>query len=73
MPWKRIEKVYEIPKAKSKEALLKKDKQRASHYNYYSSNKWGDAKAYDFCINSSLLGIDQTVELIKQVIEEKEK
>jgi len=70
---KRIEKVYEIPKAKSKEALLKKDKQRASYYNYYSSNKWGDAKAYDFCINSSLLGIDQTVELIKQVIEEKEK
>ncbi len=69
---KRIEDVYEIPSDKSKEALIKTDKQRSSYYNYYSSNKWGDAKSYDLCLDSSYLGIDGSVDLIKQVIKMKE-
>ncbi len=51
---------------------MKKDKQRSSYYNYYSSNKWGDAKSYDLCLNSSYLGIDGSVEMIKKVIDMKE-
>lgn len=69
---KRIEDVYEIPSDKSKEALIKTDKQRSSYYNYYSSNKWGDAKSYDLCLDSSYLGIGGSVDLIKQVIKMKE-
>ena len=51
---------------------MKKDKQRSSYYNYYSSNKWGDAKSYDLCLNSSYLGIDGSVDLIKKIIAMKE-
>ena len=69
---KRIENEYGIPNGKSKEMLMKKDKQRSSYYNYYSSNKWGDAKSYDLCLNSSYLGIDGSVDLIKKVIAMKE-
>ena len=69
---KRIETEYGIVKEKSKEVLMKKDKQRSSYYNYYSSNKWGDAKSYDLCLNSSYLGIDGSVEMIKKVIDMKE-
>ncbi|GFO85172.1 MULTISPECIES: cytidylate kinase-like family protein [Anaerostipes] len=69
---KRIEDVYEVPSDKSKEVLIKKDKQRSSYYNYYSSNKWGDAKSYDLCLDSSYLGIEGSVDLIKQVIKMKE-
>ena len=69
---KRIENEYGIPSGKSKEMLMKKDKQRSSYYNYYSSNKWGDAKSYDLCLNSSFLGIDGSVEMIKKVIDMKE-
>ena len=54
---KRIENEYGIPNGKSKEMLMKKDKQRSSYYNYYSSNKWGDAKSYDLCLNLSLIHI----------------
>ena len=32
--------------------------------NYYSSKKWGDSRSYDFCIDSSVLGIDKTVDMI---------
>ena len=33
-----------------------------------STKDWGDAKSYDLCIDSSLLGIDGTVELLKDLI-----
>ncbi len=58
---------------KARELMLRKDKQRASYYNYYSSKKWGRAETYDLCINSSKLGIDGTVKLITQYIEDFEK
>ena len=52
--------------------IKKTDKSRASYYNYYSAKDWGDAKSYDLCIDSSLLGIDGTVELLKDLIRIKD-
>lgn len=69
---KRIMEKYNLSEAKAKDMINKKDKQRQSYYNYYSSKKWGRADSYDLCINSSLLGIEGTVKLIIQVIEDFE-
>lgn len=60
-----------VSEAKAKDIISKNDKQRASYYNYYTSKKWGDAKGYDLCLNSALLGVDGCVELIKRMIEIK--
>ena len=49
--------------------INKTDKKRANYYNYYSSKKWGDARSYDFCLDSSILGIDKTVDMINRVSE----
>lgn len=68
----RIVKEYDVPADKAKDVMVKKDKQRSSYYNYYTSKKWGDLKSYDLVINSSLFGIDGTVELIQKAIEAKE-
>ncbi len=57
----------------AREMMNKKDKQRQSYYNYYSSKKWGRADSYDLCINSSKLGIDGTVKFIIQYIEDYEQ
>jgi cytidylate kinase len=57
---------------KAREMMIKKDKQRQSYYNYYSSKKWGRADSYDLCINSSILGIEGTVKLIIQYVEDYE-
>ena len=65
----RIMEKYNLPSVKAKEMCNKKDKQRQSYYNYYSSKKWGRADSYDLCINSSVLGIEGTVKLIVQYIE----
>ncbi len=57
----------------ARDMIIKKDKQRQSYYNYYSSKKWGRADTYDLCINSGVLGVDGTVKLIIQYIEDFEK
>ena len=69
----RIMTKYDLNEAKAKEMIQKKDKQRSSYYNYYTSKKWGHADSYDLSIDSGLLGIDGTVELIIQFIDHLEK
>lgn len=64
---------YELSESKAKDMMNKKDKQRQSYYNYYSSKKWGRADSYDLTINSAKLGVDGTVKLIAQYIEDFEK
>ena len=70
---KHIMDIYNLSEDKAKDMMDKKDKQRQSYYNYYSSKKWGRADSYDFCINSSKLGVDGTVNLIVQYVEDFEK
>lgn len=70
---KHVMKKFNLSEAKAKDMMIKKDKQRQSYYNYYSSKKWGRADSYDLCINSSVLGEEGTVKLIVQYIEDFEK
>lgn len=70
---KRIMERYNLSESKAKDMIIKKDKQRQSYYNYYSSKKWGRADSYDLCINSSVLGETGTVKLITQYVEDFEK
>lgn len=55
---------YNVDDAKAKDIMVKTDKKRSSYYNYYSSKKWGDARSYDMCLNSSVVGVDGAVEAI---------
>lgn len=43
--------------------LAKHDRARASYYNYYTENRWGEAKNYDLCLNAAL-GREACAELI---------
>ena len=65
---KRIMEKYNLDANKAKDMINKKDKQRQSYYNYYSSKKWGRADTYDLCVNSSLLGIEGTKDIIINAI-----
>ena len=70
---KRIMERYQLPQGKARDMIIKKDKQRQSYYNYYSSKKWGRADSYDLCVNSSILEVEGTVKLIVQYVEDFEK
>ncbi|MFR8002011.1 MAG: AAA family ATPase [Hydrogeniiclostridium sp.] len=70
---KRIVEEYGDPAAKADDLLQKKDKQRANYYNFYSNKKWADMNNYDLVVNSSLFGIDGSVDVIKAALEIAEK
>lgn len=59
---KRILERYDIEKNKVEDFIKKTDKRRASYYNYYTDMKWGEARNFDLCINTSRTGIDGAVE-----------
>ncbi|MCM1539176.1 MAG: cytidylate kinase-like family protein [bacterium] len=70
---KNIMESHQLTAAKAKDMMVKKDKQRQSYYNYYSSKKWGRADSYDLTLNSAKLGIKGSVELLIRYIEEFER
>ncbi len=70
---KRIMEKYDLTEQKARDMMLKKDKQRQSYYNYYSSKKWGRADSYDLCLNSSKFGIEGSIRLIIQAVEDFER
>ena len=47
------------------------DKRRADFYNFYSSGTWGAADTYHLCINTSVLGIDESTDFIARFAEKK--
>lgn len=68
---KRVMDNYHITETKAVTLMEKIDKKRAEFYNYYSLRTWGAAKTYHLCINSSMLGVEGTVELINDFADKK--
>lgn len=64
--------IFDLTDAKAKDMIRKTDKQRSSYYNYYTNKRWGDANSYQFCLDSSKLGIEGTVDAILKLIEIKD-
>lgn len=42
----------------------KTNKVRAAFYNFYTDKRWGAASSYDLCVDSSLLPLDDTADLV---------
>lgn len=56
-----------------RQQVLRTDKRRAAYYEYYSSKKWGAVDSYHFCLDSSVFGQEETVELIETLVKMKER
>lgn len=52
----------------AKKAIASHDMKRKMYHNNFADTKWGDSRSYDLCINSSKLGLDQTVDFLKDYI-----
>ena len=60
----RAKKVYEKDASNIEDFVKKQDKKRASFYNYFSQNKWGDSRHYHLAISSEY-GVDFAVQVLK--------
>ncbi|MBR6296900.1 MAG: cytidylate kinase-like family protein [Treponema sp.] len=43
------------------------DKRRANHYNMFTERTWGKRDHYDILVNSSLLGVEKTAEILAEI------
>lgn len=67
----RIARIMEYEKVSEKEAekLMKQvDKMRKGYYNFFTDRKWMDPNTKDLIINSSVMGIDGTVDILKYIV-----
>lgn len=68
---RRISERHKVPDSKAREIIEKTDKSRSGYYNYFSGKVWGAAQSYDLCVNSSFLGIEETVSFIHGFAEKR--
>lgn len=51
--------------------VQKQDKGREDYYNFFTFTRWGNAANYDLCIDSSILGIEGTADLVIDFLKKK--
>ena len=61
---KRVAERQNLTEDKAREVVEKQDKKREEYYNYYTFGNWGVASNYDLCIDSSILGLEGTADMI---------
>lgn len=57
-----------LDEKKALKLMHKKDKERAAYYNYYTNQTWGGRESYDLLVDSSKLGIENTIKFIKDYL-----
>jgi cytidylate kinase len=62
---KRMMQRFAVDEKEAARLLRNGDSNREAYYNFYASSRWGEAKTYDLCINSSFLGIEKTIDFIE--------
>lgn len=45
------------------------DKERSAYYRYYTGHNWDNARNYDLCLNSSELGYEKCVQIMKDYLQ----
>lgn len=67
----RAVKYYGLDEKNALKEINKINKAREKHYNHYTGAEWKDLEHYDFTINVDKFGIEKTVEIIEEMINEK--
>ena len=61
---------YNITKAEAEKKIEKVDDQRSEYHDFYCETNWGDSRAYDICVNSSILGTERTAQYLLEYVKE---
>ena len=70
----RIMKLYDKSEKEARNLIHEHDKYRKEYHNsHFPGKKWGDSRNYEVCINSSKLGIDETVKFLASYIDARRK
>lgn len=72
----RIQRIMErnrMCREDARAAVEKVDQQRKTYYEHHTGRLWGGEKEYDLTIDSSVLGIEKTVQKLVEVVRRKQE
>ena len=64
----RIQKLYALTEESAEKMIERSDKDRAAYCKAFTGKEWADSRNYDISIDTSKLGIENTVEFILNYI-----
>lgn len=67
----RIMRLYDKNEVMAERLMREKDTERKLYHNSFCEGKWGDSRNYNISINSSVLGIEETVNVLIDFIDKK--
>ncbi len=65
---KRVCDVHGVDEEEAKKLIAKTDKRRMNYYNFYTGRKWGKYENYHLSLNTSVLGLEGTAEVIADFV-----
>ena len=69
--FRRCTQEYGLDPQSAHAAIEQANRQRISHYQYYTGQTWGDARNYDLTIHTGRMGIEVACDLIAQLYRQK--
>lgn len=66
---KRIENLYNVMMTASSKKIAKSDSDRSRYHHILTKKEWTDASQYDLSIDTSKIGVDNSVQIILQYLE----
>lgn len=70
---KNVHRRMNISLKDAEELIQKKDKCRSKFYNFYTDKVWGKADSYHLSIDSSMLGLEESANFLKDFVERRLK
>lgn len=67
----RMVRLYGLSEEKAEKQVIRMDKKRANYYNYFTDSKWGMAENYTLTLDSSQLGIEGCIGVLKYLAEQR--
>ncbi len=64
-----VKEMFGKSEKEAEKEILAIDKHRAEYYNYYTGREWENARHYDLCLNSSKLGFEKCVDIVKAYLD----
>lgn len=69
--FQRIMAVDQVPQREVGSRIAQKDRERRDYYYFHTGQEWGKKENYDLCLNTTTLGYEGCVKIIKELAEEE--
>ena len=68
-----VMRMFSVSRQEAIRRIEKIDKERSAYYRYYTGRDWDNARNYDLCLDSSNLGFQKCVDIIKGYIDIRDR